>query len=364
MSRNSIFGLAAGIAILFSACQRERFVDDVATDSENQQRSVLSANTFDIGCPSTSYKLFNGEKADDANLVGNVTLSNDAQFLYVRYEISSPKYYLSKVQLWAGNDYTKVPSMYAGDPRYPDYSKFTYKEDNLSTSTTVYTFTVPLKEVVEDMKIFCEKPLYVYAHATLGPMPRYDVKEGEAWSYGTSFNGKIWGWYSEYKGCCSFNPPPAGYEDETAFAKIALMDNGYVFTSFSDKSNPEKYPSLSLSPNRWGWAGNLLFEKYNAYVAPIYASAARNDISKGTLVGYLYVKYYDDRVKVQYQMDVPYLLREVHVYLNRDKPTTIAPGQYGFAQYFNTPTSSYSNEFKLGEKQAWIIAHAVVGIPK
>lgn len=356
MKNRFIFGLAAGVTMLFASCQQETLVDELSLNSDaTQTGTVLSYNASSTSCPADTFKIYAGQTID----VGNLIVYNDAQNLYVTYEINNTNYYIDQAHLWVGVDPTLVPKTQNGTP-IP--GQFPYKVENLPTTTTVYTFTIPLTDVIVDLSTFCDKQLYIYAHAALKGLN--GAGDETAWSYGTPFGGPRWGWFSTYTVCCPTTPPPVEYVNQTAFAKFAKSDGGYVFTT-NKKSNPENYPSLNLTQNRWGWAGNLAFGEY---AAPIYAGAGLNKTANGTLVGTLYVKVMLGLVQVKYEMNVPYKLGEVHIYVSDAKPTTLAPGQYGFTEYFDPKATSFSQDFLVtdtnGDGKLWIIAHAVVSIPK
>jgi hypothetical protein len=352
--KKALYSFAVGFALLLASCQQEPLVDSSTVNLE--QQAVLSSSSINGTCPADTFKIFAGQTIN----VGNLIVSNDAINLYVRYEITNTSYYINQAHLWVGVDPTLVPKTANGTP-IP--GQFPYKVENLDPSTTVYTFTIPLKDVIVDMTTYCDKVVYLYAHAALEGVPGSGVSGETAWSDGTPFGGPRWGWYSTYTICCQTTPPPVEYTNETAFAKFAKTDGGYVFTT-NKKSNPENYPSLSLTQNRWGWAGNLAIGQYTA---PIYAGAGLNNISNGTLVGTLSVNAIAGKVTVTYQMNGTYKIGEVHIYVGDSKPTTLAPGQYGFTEYFDPKASSFTQDFFVndtnGDGKIWIIAHAVACIP-
>jgi hypothetical protein len=227
-----------------------------------------------------------------------------------------------------------------------------------------YEFVIPIADVFTLTNSFCEKQLYIYAHAAVEPVPGSGVQEGEtAWSFGTPFSGPRWGWYSTYTICCAKTPPPAEFRSETAFGKFTKANGGFVFTT-GKNSNPEKYPSLNLTQNRWGWAGNLA---QGSYVADLFAGAGLNNVSNATLVGKLYVTVTGTTVTVNYVLSGGNTMSEVHIYVGDSAPKTIAPGQYGHTAYFDPKATSYSYSFDVsdlnGDGKFWVIAHAVANIP-
>lgn len=346
MKRQVLTSVIAGLMLLFASCQQESLV-------EEKVLTTGSLKSTSVSCPADTFKIYAGQTID----VGNLIVYNDSQNLYVKYDITNANYQINQLHLWVGTDPTLVPKNNSG---IPIPGQFPYKVENLAV--TSYTFTIPLADVIVDMSTYCDKLLYIYAHAALKGLN--GAGDETAWSDGTPFSTTRWGWYSTYKVCCSVTPPPVEYVNQTAFAKFAKADGGYVFTT-NKKSNPENYPSLNLTQNRWGWAGNLAM---GTYVVPVYAGAGLNNISNGTLVGNLNVNVMPGLVRVAYNFTAPYLFSELHIYVSDLMPTTLAPGQYGFTQYFDPKVGSFSNDFMVtdlnGDGKIWIIAHAVAAIPK
>jgi len=144
---------------------------------------------------------------------------------------------------------------------------------------------------------------------------------------------------------------------KTAFAK-----GGWVWTT-DPGSNPEGLPSLRLTKNRWGWAINLLIPGSTTY--PIWAGAGLNNTSNGTNVGTLTVTWNGNQVAVLYSMLPGYRLQEVHLYAGDARPTTTAPGQYGYQDSFDplglgTYTFTVPLKYTNSTDGVWLIAHAVV----
>ncbi|MBM3431430.1 MAG: hypothetical protein FJX92_00325 [Bacteroidetes bacterium] len=129
--------------------------------------------------------------------------------------------------------------------------------------------------------------------------------------------------------------PPAAATTETAFAYDG--DQSGCFQNYS----------LFLdNPQRWGWTNGPYAP--GSYSFKIYAGAGQCDLSKGIHVGDLLVNYSGSTATVAYNLfgtnpttNVPYSLREVHLYIgNEEFPKitngaqageyTIAPGKYPF----------------------------------
>ncbi|WP_155399428.1 hypothetical protein [Methanosarcina mazei] len=105
----------------------------------------------------------------------------------------------------------------------------------------------------------------------------------------------------------------------------------------------------------WGWT-NLISP--GTYEMDLWAGAAQCDTSKGTLVGSVTVTYGSDGyVTADYNVGTPYILEETHVYagyemfpMDKKGNPTVAPG-------------AYSNASPFDDRDVYVIAHAVVGIP-
>lgn len=119
--------------------------------------------------------------------------------------------------------------------------------------------------------------------------------------------------------------------------------------------------------NRWGWSiGPLKADSKQEY--DIYQAAGKCDISKGQLIGSLYVTYSEDgSVNVDYNAKSGYQFFETHLYVGNDKyPTlkngkpTVAPGKYPYKHSF--PDGESSDSFKINDMDGdiYVIAHAVV----
>jgi hypothetical protein len=306
-------------------------------------------------CGTTTWTLWAGQTKD----VGTLTVSNDADNIYVTYTLTEPGATLGAVHLWLGNDLTNLPKAGNGAP-IP--GQFPYKIDPLPSGTTTYAFTIPFTDLnIQDVTTACGLEIYVVAHAEVN----YSSGGGD-----TAFGGDNpvnvvepgrWWYYGKYKICCPQPDPPDIGQCKTAFAK-----GGWVFVTDA-KANPEGLPSLKLIKQRWGWAIKLGASGNYGY--DIWAGAGLNKTANGVKVGRLLVDWDGSVATVTYNMfPVPgYVIKEVHVYAADSKPTTTAPGQYGYTHYFDPPVSTHSADLSLvdgdGLYGVWLIAHAVVCAP-
>jgi hypothetical protein len=281
--------------------------------------------------------------------VGNLTVWNDATNLYVQYNLTADCWTFGTLHLWAGTDMTLLPKNNSGTP-IP--GQFPYQE-NVNGGTT-YTFTIPYYNLVVDQAAFCGAQIYVVAHAEVNCGDQHETAFGGN-TAGTGSNR--WFFYTMYAICCGTPPPPPEYACQTAFAK-----GGWVFTT-DKKSNPEHLPSLGLTKNRWGWAINIP-DSDGTVTFPVWAGAGLNNTAKGVNVGTLTVTRTGGSVTVSYNLTV--LMEELHIYIGDLKPTTVAPGQYGYIQYFDPKVSTHTQTFPMSDTDGdgiWIIAHAIVCIP-
>ena len=292
---------------------------------------------------------------------GTVTVSNDMDNLYVTYTLTYPGASLGTVHMWAGNDLTLVPMARNGAPipgQFPHISG----AGGLTSSagSTTYTFTVPFKSLsIADANAGCGTALYIVTHAEVTMDSDGDGIMDHETAFGgpTPGAGPRWWFFGSYTICCDFGPPVACYKT-TAFAK-----GGYVWTT-DKKSNPENLPSLSLIKNRWGWAINLTSPVTNK-TYDIYAGAGLNNTAKGQKAGALTVSWDGANAVVTYTMLNGYFLEEVHIYASDDKPTTTAPGQFGYpeAGYDALGATSFTENVPLADTDGngvWLIAHALV----
>lgn len=87
-------------------------------------------------------------------------------------------------------------------------------------------------------------------------------------------------------------------------------------------------PFSDLGITRWGW---VITYTGGTVTTPLYAGAAQNDLTKGTLVGNVTIEPWGTTgFKVTYAMDAPYALTEAHLYVGTLKPTAANPGGFQY----------------------------------
>lgn len=304
-------------------------------------------------CAAYVVDLWAGQTTD----VGDVTIMNDNTKIYVKIVLDE-NFPLADVnenlKLWIGDDLALLPVGGGRNPSCaPQNGQFPYK--NYTVDGNTYTFEVSFEDISAyvNKTITCNSLLYLVLHA--------DMANGET-AYAGDLQGDCtrWYFYTKYQAkCCETPPPPSGYT-QTAFAK-----GGYVFT-IDPKSNPDKLPSLNLTRNRWGWAINIPSTSPSTTVYSVWAGAGLNYTKNGTKVGTVTINWDGSTAKVTYQMISPFLMTGLHIYANDLKPTTIAPGQYGFIDSFNPFLALYETSFTLTDTNndgLWFICHADVKGP-
>jgi len=156
--------------------------------------------------------------------VGEVKVWNDADYLYVKYEIADSKsdWCITETHLAVAMSLEGIPQTKKGNPipgRFP-YSRY---HDCVSE----YTYEIPLSKDWQ-----CDAELYIAAHAVVETCEKECQRTETAWGKGTSFDGSNWGMYFTYKmpPCeCPYEPVllNGGFE-QPVVQDAALWD---IFTS-------------------------------------------------------------------------------------------------------------------------------------
>ena len=154
----------------------------------------------------------------------------------------------------------------------------------------------------------------------------------------------------------TFVVTPCEESCETAFAKLPMI---------GEEDNPNSECFIDHGFNRWGWTNK--FEPIDStYTLPLYAGAAQCDVDKGMLVGKVEVSYAGGILTVNYLMDDPYYLSEVHVNVGcgmfptmKNGKETVAPGQFTFNAGGLDEVTEYTVEFSDIYGDFWVIAHGV-----
>jgi hypothetical protein len=345
--------LSITCAILLAACSPlgfESSENDFNLDGTVDSYTVtLQDGTMMDVCGLSSWTLWAGQSIN----AGTLAVSNDETNLYVTYSATSGNTF-GTLHLWVGTDLTLLPAVKNGpNAGTPIPGQFPHAYD--TQGGTEYTFTIPLSSIT--ISGGCGTSINIVAHAEMQVTSPDGTTSGEtAFGGSTPGAGPRWWFYATYGvKCCVIPPPPAPKEKYgTAFVK-----GGYVFTT-DKKSNPERLPSLSLTKNRWGWAINLTAAGTTTY--DIWNGAGLNYTSKGHKVGTATVDFTGTQVTVTMNYFSGYGFEEAHIYADDFKPTTLAPGQYGYTEYYNPVAGSDSYTFAVADTNGdgiWLIVHSV-----
>jgi len=348
--------LIAGI--FFYACEEQNVVDpsglqkvDVGYANSGQSCVQLTAGqNIDAGTVCFDDIDTNNDGTDDALLITYNTTGG---------------WELVETHLFIGTATSQIPMTRSGNP-IP--GQFPYNSGNITGQTT-YTITIPFTE----LGFSCPGPTkyVVAAHASLRKVVNGVVVDTQTgWGAGTRINTKgNWGTYFDiYITCDETTPPPPGSCTETAFAK------GESSTCFSE------YPDFLDNPTRWGWTNGPLSN--GTYTMTLWAGAGQCNINNGTNVGTLTVDYTGSTATVTYNVNPPYSLTEVHLYVgneilpkkctgNPNNPNnyncefTLAPGQYPIVnENLSEGTTSITYTVPNLSGQIYVVAHATVkGFP-
>lgn len=340
--RSLIMTLTVLMLLFISSCTEESVnaelnaTDDFSNIEKKISNDVMST-FYDMECGIETV-LYAGQTID----AGTLTVTNDANNLYVTYNLKND-WYLKEVHLYVG-DCGEIPVNKKGNPvlgHFPYVMSFTYPYP------TSYSETIPLDELGE---CFC-----ISAHATIGRMNSEGEEESQTAFGGGNheFDGNRWGYFFDY--CVKECDNEEESSCETAFAGPSddcFLDHGF---------------------NRWGW--RFTFSK-TELMSPIsyslLAGAAHCDETKGTDVGKVIFSYnsISDELTVDISTYSGFTLDESHVWINDSSinwpinssgSDTVAPGQYGNQHDLDKASSdSYVFDVSSFGEHINLIVHAVV----
>lgn len=130
------------LSIAFFSCKKSQI-----TSPENEPSALSNVKSTNTGneygrdaggenCPSTTVTLIAGQTIN----AGNVTVSNDANFIYVTYNTANG-YVLTQTHLYVG-DCALIP---VNNPGNPIPGQFPYK--TVQNNTTTFTYQVPIAAI-------------------------------------------------------------------------------------------------------------------------------------------------------------------------------------------------------------------------
>jgi hypothetical protein len=319
--KKHILALVIILPFLFAGCQKSETIDADNAYKKGNPIITTMENTIEYcGDPKTVNLI---AYANQTFNPGTVTVGNDADYLYVTYNTTSP---MTEIRLYVGQ-HDPDPNPYF-DQVLPDdvvhyyKSQFPFQDDGPTTSKL---FTIPLTDIESDDGCFM-----IISHALV---------DGE-YVTGTD-NLKCWGWYFDY--CLE----ECEMDCETAYA---YGDD--LATCFLDIPG--------VNSNNWGWSNGPISDP-SSYSWDIYAGAGQCDINNGTWVGTLDVDYSGGTVIVTYNIDVDFTLDETHLFVGENGEMlprkkgeyTTAPGQFPYSGQ-----SSYTIDGLSGD--IYVVAHSVV----
>jgi len=203
----------------------------------------------------------------------------------------------------------------------------------------------------------------LFGEQSWGPLDAADYEAGDVVTF--TYPGDFaWEDYGE-QGCGDYtydNTAQVIGDDEvvldSADATLKVNVQCYIYETAYAKKGSGAICFIPTFAN-WGWTNPITTS--GTYTWNLWAGAGQCDTSKGTLVGNVtVVRTAGGYITVTYNVNPGYLLEETHVYAGCDQfpkvkqgkklVSTVAPGQYYNASPVNCTT-------------AYVIAHAVVGIP-
>ena len=172
------------VSTVFFSCKKESAV-------QNQKEEEISPSRVDLpgeGCPAKTVQLTAGQTIN----AGSVTVTNDADFIYVTYT-STNGYLLTQTHLYVGNCST-IP---VNNPGNPIPGQFPYNSNHAYLTT--FTYQVPISAIPQGA-CGC-----IAAHAVVVKLnfSGQVVEQQTGWGQGTVINpnGTSWGMKFEYCSC-------------------------------------------------------------------------------------------------------------------------------------------------------------------
>jgi hypothetical protein len=290
--------------------------------------------------------LYAGQTID----AGTVTVSNDADNLYVTYTTANG-WLLSETHLHVADSLAGIPQTNKGNPKVGNFAYQRSYDPPVSEDTYVIAKS--------DLSLDANNSVVIAAHAAVVQVDDSGnvIASETGWGDGDPFVDRgSWAMYFQYTWQDCNGGGGGGSDTETAFA-FGGEDAQCFLDLDLDNDGVGDF-------NRWGWTNGPLAE--GSYSFDIYAGAGQCDLSKGTLVGTLSVAYSSGTAIVTYQTDSPYTMVETHLYVGSDilatnnGDYTVAPGQYPtiHGELGNITSDSYTVSGLSGD--IYVVAHATV----
>lgn len=320
------------------------------TETLDQNDYQMSDNALVSVAGDSCVTLYAGQTIDAGEVC--VTVQDDDLFIeYATFD----GWELTEAHAWIGQDLADMPQTRNGNPKI---GNFPYNSGDIA-GMTAYEFVVPL-ELLGGEPYVCDQEFLVAAHAALqkptGIDDEYQTETG--WGDGMPIVDRgSWATYFTVTLTCDDDDPNGGDDVcETAFAYYAVDPS--LSTTFEDL----------IDTPRWGWSLGEFGP--GSYVAEIYAGAGQSDITKGTLVGYLYIDFDQGKnAVVDYALFEGFSLNETHLYVGEEPlprdvtgDYTVAPGQYPYIHDLDDEADIDSDSYTVGDltSSIYVVAHAVV----
>ena len=253
---------------------------------------------------------------------------------------------LLAAHLWVGLDLGDMPANKKGNPQIGHFPEVT---GGITGASTV-TFNVSLEEAFGSVEP-CEVTGFLAGHTAV----RRDNGEGgyrteTGWFDGEQVDRGSWDIFSFIEFTCPSDAtgPPSKKKcrHETAYA---LGDKPFI--------------DLGITSSRWGWQITVN-ESDNLLSFPLFAGAGQNDITQGTEVGILLVRYLEGELRVIYLMHEGFGLKEVHLYIDEDDPLDLTSGSYTAKAENMGGASIFTHTSFQTAASLNVVAHAVVPVCK
>jgi hypothetical protein len=338
-----LFYLLIAVTILFFGCQKSE-LNDNSTNNDGEKTTPVYCGTPMV---TNIYEL-----SQDSNLTqgttsyGTVTIVNDAQNLYVTYDLIDgweinyelPEYKRG-AHLFVGTQAQLIATHTNPDVQILSENtvhlwegKLPYAYVPSGAGVNVYTFTIPRNSITIDCPTIVA---IVDIRNTATGVVKHDLS--------ARANTKCYAYYFQYcMQSCGGN--------ETAYAKA---DNGTCFLTLPN-----------VNSNNWGWSN--LVSAPGTYYWPIWAGAGQCNTGNATEAGKLKVIFDGANVTVSYNLYGGYHLDETHLWVGKDylpkknNKYVTAPGQFGHTQTGLNGASTYTYASIPITAPFYIAAHSVV----
>jgi hypothetical protein len=142
----------------------------------------------------TGYESFTANLIAAQNVcIGYVEVWNDDIYLYVKYTITEPDWFLKEIHLHVAESLEGIPQTVSGNP-IPGHFDY-QKRYNCVNEVNETSFTIPVDEWE------CNQTLYIATHAVVQNSEMFRETEG-AWGDGYDFPGANWATYFTYNIIC------------------------------------------------------------------------------------------------------------------------------------------------------------------